>query len=115
MVLSELGLKLSDPQFHRKANPRTQTIRIAVKQNTSCEIWGRGAFGGLPAALAWHGELPDSEEGTQFTTDIPHFKNGDPKWAYWYAGQPGVRETLHKGRTLACVAIEPLLNRYRCK
>lgn len=103
------------PYFHRKANPSSQTLRDAVRQNVSKELWGRGAYGGLPAALAWHGKLPSRDEGTEFTTDVPYLKNGDPKWAYWYADQSGVREEFRDGRTFACVAIEPLLNRYRCK
>lgn len=105
--------------YHRKANIRTQTIRVAVKQNSSRELWGRGAFGGLPAALAYLGELGTSEEGTEFTTSVPHAKNGDPVWAYWYlpqdGGDPRVRHVVHGAKDYACVEIEPTFNRYRCR
>ena len=106
------------PRFHRKANPRTQTIGIAVKQNVSGALWGRGAFGGLPAALAYLGEMAEHQEGTEFTTPVPYAKNGDPAWAYWYPPEHGgderVRHEIHGAESFACVDIEPILNRYRC-
>ena len=74
--------------FHRKANRRTQTISVAVQQNKSRELWGRGAFGGLPAALAYVGHL-DRGEGTEFLTDVPYARNGHPEWAYWYLPEHG--------------------------
>lgn len=107
------------PLFHRKANPRTQTITIAVQQNKTGELWGRGAFGGLPAALAYVGSIGEREEGTEFTTDIPYARNGHPQWAYWYLPENGgngrVRHQLRGAGSFACVDIEPLLNRYRCR
>lgn len=108
-----------EPRFHRKANPKTQTIRVAVKQNRSGELWGKGAFGGLSAALAYFGELDQDQEGTEFTTAIPFAKNGDPVWAYWYVpdhgGDEKVRNVETDGESYACVDIKPTLNRYRCK
>lgn len=105
--------------FHRKYNQRTQSVRTALHQSRSKELWGSGAFGGLPAALAYFDSLPDSQEGTQFTCDVPYAKNGDPAWAYWYTPEHGgdakvtVKERDHK--TFACVPIEPTVNRYRCR
>ncbi len=105
--------------FHRKANLRTQTISIAVKQNTSGEIWGRGAFGGLPAAVAFVDALAEDEQGTEFTTPVPYAKNGHPQWAYWYLPEHGgdarVRHELRGSESYACVEIQPVLNRYRCR
>lgn len=105
--------------YHRKANIRTQTIRVAVDQNRSRELWGRGAFGGLPAALAYVGALGAGEQGTQFTTTVPHAKNGDPVWAYWYLPEDGgdarVKRRVVGNKDYACVEIQPRLNRYRCK
>jgi hypothetical protein len=108
------------PSFHRRANPETQTIRIAVKQNISGEIWGRGAFGGgLPAALAYFGGIAGRQEGTEFTTTVPYYKNGHPEWAYWYppahGGDQRVRHQIIGGESFACVEIKPILNRYRCR
>jgi len=109
----------SDPSFHRKANPSSQTIRVAVRQNLSGEIWGRGAFGGLPAALAYVGGIPANEEGTEFTTPIPYAKNGHPQWAYWYLPEHGgdarIRHESRDEESFACVEIKPVLNRYRCR
>lgn len=107
------------PFFHRKANPKTQTIRTAVQQNVSLELWGRGAFGGLPAALAYIGGLGQHEEGTEFTSEVPYAKNGHPEWAYWYLPEDGgdaqvVAKEAGQAR-FACVKIDPVLNRYRCR
>lgn len=105
--------------FHRKANGTTQTIRVAVKQNVSRELRGRGAFGGLPAAVAYLGGLSAVEQGTEFTTDVPYARNGHPAWAYWYLPENGgderVRHETEGEDSFACVTIDPVLNRYRCR
>lgn len=94
-------------------------MRVAVHQNVSRELWGRGAFGGLPAAVAYVGGLAAEEQGTEFHTDVPHAKNGHPAWAYWYLPENGgdtrVTARTHVGDTFACVPIDPLRNRYRCR
>lgn len=80
---------------------------------------GSGAFGGLPAALAFVGELGNRQEGTEFVTDVPYAKNGHPEWAYWYLPQNGgdarVLSKTKGSKSFACVPIEPVLNRYRCR
>jgi hypothetical protein len=105
--------------FHRKANRNSQTVRVAIFQNVSRELWGRGAFGGLPAALAFVGNLDPAQEGTEFTTDVPYARNGHPEWAYWYrpedGGDPRVLSRVEGQDSFACVPIEPVLNRYRCR
>lgn len=118
-MITGKGLR-SLKNFHRKYNYKTQTIRVAIQQNKSCELWGRGAFGSsLPAALAYFGELPDNEQGTEFKTEVPYAKNGDPQWAYWYlpeiGGDARVQLKPSEGNDFACVPIEPLLNRYSCR
>jgi hypothetical protein len=110
----------SDVQpFHRKANRKTQSLRIAIQQNKSRELWGRGAFGGLPAVVAWLGGLPEPEQGTGFATEVPFAKNGDPAWAYWYmpqhGGDPRVSARVQAGEDFACISIEPVQHRYRCR
>lgn len=62
--------------FHRKYNKRTQSIRTAIQQQRSKELWGRGLFGGWPAALTYFDTLPEGVEGTQFTWDVPYAKIG---------------------------------------
>lgn len=105
--------------FHRKANRRSQKLSTAIKQNRNKEMWGRGAYTqGLPAVVAFKGELGQSE-GTEFTTDVPFAINGHPEWAYWYLdeGNPDSsvkRKDINKD-IFACIDIEPRRNRYRCK
>lgn len=105
--------------FHRRPKWKKQALRDAIKINRSRQLWGQGAFGGLEAALAWQGPLPATYEGTEFTTDIPYAINGDPSWAYWYlpehGGDAAIQKKFEGGETFACIDIEPLLNRYRCK
>lgn len=105
--------------FHRRANPKTQTIKTAVAQNRSGELWGRGAFGGLPSALAYVGPLAGVTEGTEFTCSVPYARNGHPEWAYWYLPQHGgdqqVVERVSGDEAFACVPIVPVRNRYGCR
>lgn len=104
--------------FHRKTNPATQTFRTAVLQTRSRELWGRGAFGGLPAALSYIGPLAQ-EEGTEFACAVPYASNGHPAWAYWYlpadGGDAGVTERIQETESFASVPIDPLINRYGCR
>lgn len=90
-----------------------------MRMNKSRQLWGRGAFGGLPAALAYIGPLEDNQEGTEFTTEVPYAKNGHPAWAYWYLPKDGgddrVALKTEDGEDYACVPIEPTKNRYRCR
>ena len=90
-----------------------------MQQNVSRELWGRGAFGGLPAAVAYVGGLAADEQGTEFNTDVPHARNGHPAWAYWYLPEDGgdvrVRHKMEGEDSFACVPIDPVRNRYRCR
>ncbi len=110
----------SNPQYHRLANPRTQTQKDAKMQNRTKEMWGRGNFGSmLPSVAAWLGPLAETREGTEFSTAIPYARNGDPAWAIWYlpehGGHPDVNKREVGAHTYASVKIEPIKNRYRCK
>lgn len=106
--------------YHRVANSRTQTMRVAKLQYRSGEIWGRGNFKSeLPSVAAWLGPLADQNEGIQFDSEIPYAKNGDPAWAIWYlpehGGDSGVMKKDVGSETFACIKIEPQKYRYRCK
>ena len=61
---------------------------------SSGEIWGRCPRNTMqnpfPKVQAFHGQLPSGDFGYEFTTDIPHDKDGHPIIASWTQGRPGV-------------------------
>ena len=77
--------------YHRIESP-TQSVRIAAKQETSLEVWGREPRGGSPflKVQAYKRLLPHSERGIQFDAHILPDPDGHPHRACWSGDRPGI-------------------------
>ena len=89
----------------------TQTKEDAALQADSGELWGKaGRMGGLPAARAYVGPLPDGARGVEFTCAVSPEPNQAPYEARWYAGSPGVETRYMSDMQIAVVPITVVRN-----
>ncbi|MET0265350.1 MAG: hypothetical protein ABW202_07035 [Duganella sp.] len=77
--------------YHRKQST-SQTLRTAIYQVYSKEIWGQAARGSdYPSVKAYVGPLGRNEDGIEFEVDVPPHPGSTPTVAKWYLGyEPNV-------------------------
>jgi hypothetical protein len=77
--------------YYRLESP-TQTEEKSCEQETSGELWGRGAFGSpYPAVKAYGGPLPRGKKGVEFTTEVKPDPRSFPGVPLWSGKRKGVR------------------------
>ena len=79
--------------YYRVQTP-TQTERDIEMQIENSEIWGRAAQNvfqsDIPKVKAYVGNIPQGEQGIEFTTNVPPDPNTPPHLAYWSGNREGV-------------------------
>jgi hypothetical protein len=76
--------------YHRKESP-TQSVRIAMLQEKSLEVWGKEPRGScFPKVQAFKGRLEHVARGIEFDTHVEPDPDGHPHIACWSGQRDGV-------------------------